>query len=241
MSSRSRAGTGPDRPIAAVPIRHAVDLQGLEEGRDAGGGHQVIGRELLPAEDRNLAVRALVALMKILTSVEARRIEVDKCVDRVPQRIDVERVRLVRTEASGDHVRPGLVAPGARTWSRSPRWIGEGTRRRSPCARRLELAARPVDPPLSQPSHHDDGIHGAGARAADRFYGEASVFENGIEHTPREGAVGSAAREGEGDWSFGACAARRGGFALTLSKATRHRAISAEASVRNHALVDAAS
>ena len=41
--------------IAAVPIGHAVDLDGTERGRQAGRGHEVVGGEFLAAKHLDLA------------------------------------------------------------------------------------------------------------------------------------------------------------------------------------------
>jgi hypothetical protein len=88
--------------IAAVPIGHAVDFHRLEDRGQAGGGHEVIGREFLSAEDRNLAGPDIGRADEDLDiGAGAHAIKVDERVNRVPQRIDVERVGLVRTETSG--------------------------------------------------------------------------------------------------------------------------------------------
>src|SRR5215213_10055847 len=116
----------------------------------------------------------MVALMKISTSVAARtRSKVDEHVDLVPQRIDVERVGLVWTEASGDHVRPGLAAPEAQHQvEESALGRGKGRADASRAPEGFELAARPVDPALQPALHQYDGVHGAGARTGDRFDAE---------------------------------------------------------------------
>jgi hypothetical protein len=64
----------------------------------------------------------------------------------------------------------------------------------------------------------------ADARTGDRFDGEAPVFEEGVEHAPREGAVGAAALEGERHGLFGARPGEAAGLARMASSAARHRA-----------------
>ena len=190
-------------------------------------------------EDRNLAGPDIGRADEDLDiGAGAHAIEVDERVDRVPQRIDVERVGLVWTEASGDHVHPGLVVPEAQHQveeSALGRGTGRADARRAPEG--FEPAARPVDPAFQPALHQHDGIHGAGARTGDRFYAEAPVFEEGIEHAPREGAVSPAALQGERHGLLGVRPGEAGGFAPTSSKATRHRAVPVEISVMNHALV----
>ena len=120
---------------------------------------------------------------------------------------------------------------------RSARWAGE--RDPSRLARRQNVsscAARPVDPALQPALHHHDGVHRAGARPGDRFDGQAPVFEEGVEHAPREGAVGPAALQGQRHGLFGA---RPGETALDrmAPSAARHRAVPLEVPVKNHALV----
>ena len=50
-----------------------------------------------------------------------------------------------------------------------------------------------------------DGVHGAGAGAADRLDVKPLVFEELVEHTPGEGAMGAAALQGELDRLFRLC------------------------------------
>ena len=108
----------------------------------------MIGREFLSPEDRNLAGPDIGRADEDLDiGAGAHAIKVDERVDRVPQRIDVERVGLVWTEASGDHVHPGLVVPEAQHQveeSALGRGTGRADARRAPEG--FEPAARPVDP-----------------------------------------------------------------------------------------------
>jgi hypothetical protein len=81
----------------------------------------VIGRELPCLEDREVAGpdngRADENLQ---ICAGAHTIEIDERPDRVPQGIDVERVRLIRTQVGGDDVGPGLVAPEAQHQAEEP-------------------------------------------------------------------------------------------------------------------------
>ena len=165
----------------------------------------------------------------------AHAIEVDERVYRFPQRIDVERVRLVGTEVWCDDVRPGL-APEAQHQAEKRALGGEGTVEAGPAPERFELAPRPVDPALQPALHHHDGVYRAGTRPGDRFDGQAAVFEEGVEYAPREGAVGPAALQGE---RHGLSGARPGETVLDrmAPSAARHRAVPLEVPVKNHALV----
>ena len=110
--------------------------------------------------------------------------------------------------------------------------------RNLPITGRAVLAGyRQLDPALEPALHHHDGVHGAGARTGDRFDGEAPVFEEGVEHAPREGAVGPAALEGERHGLSGARPGEAAGLARMASSAARHRAVPLEVPVMNHALV----
>src|SRR6185312_13765037 len=61
----------------------------------------------------------------------------------------------------------------------------------------FELVSGTVEPTLQPALHHHDGVEGAGARTGDRLNGNAPVFEEGVEHTPREGAVRSTTLQGQ--------------------------------------------
>jgi hypothetical protein len=166
----------------------------------------------------------------------AHPIEVDERVDRVPQRIDVERIRLVRTEAWGDDVRPGLAPEAQHQTEKRALGGGKGPVEAGPAPERFERAPRPVDPAPEPALHHHDGVHGAGARTGDRFDAEAPVFEEGVEHAPREGAVGPAALQGQRHRLLGARPGEAGGLARLASSATSHRAVPLEVPVMNDAL-----
>ena len=137
----------------------------------------------------------------------------------------------------GDDVRPGLVLQKPSIRPRSARWAGE--RDPSRLARRQKVSSwlrAPSIPPAEPALHHHDGVHGAGARTGDRFDGEAPVFEEGVEHAPREGAVGPAALQGERHGLFGARPGEAAGLARMASSAARHRAVPLEVPVNNHCL-----
>ena len=142
-----------------------------------------------------LPVQTLVALRKISTSVHARtRSKSISASITSRSRIDVERVGQVRTEALGNDICPGLVAPEAE-YPAEKSALRDGKRPvdAGPAPEGFERAARTVNAALQPAVHHHNGIHGAGTRTGDRIDREAPVFEQGVEHSPGEGAVGSAA------------------------------------------------
>jgi len=81
---------------------------------------------------------------------------------------------------------------------RRKRWLG-GTdpSRLGSAPEGFELVSGTVEPTLQPALHHHDGVEGAGARTGDRVNGNAPVFEEGVEHTPREGAVRSTTLQGQ--------------------------------------------
>ena len=91
--------------------------------------------------------------MKISTSVQARtRSKSMSASIASRKRIDVERVGLVRTETSGDHVHPGLVVPEAQHQVEESA-LGRGTDAPT-LAERQKVSSRlraPSIPPSSQP------------------------------------------------------------------------------------------
>ena len=115
--------------------------------------------------------------------------------------------------------------------------MGKGIRPGWPGARRFRARSRRSRP---EPAlHHHDGVHGAGARTSNRFDGQAPVFKEGVEHAPRECAVGTAALQGERHGLLGA--ARRGRRSRPDGvKRGRSSRRPAGTPVMNHALVTGA-
>ena len=139
----------------------------------------------------------------------------------------------VGTRPLGDDVRPALDAPEAEhPAEKFALGRGKGPVEAGPAPEGFELAPRPVDPALEPALHHHDGVHGAGARTGDRFDGEAPVFEEGVEHPPRECAVGTAALQGQRHRLLGARPGETAGLARMGSNAAGHRAVP-----MNHAFV----
>ena len=66
--------------------------------------------------------------------------------------------------------------------------------------------------------------------------GEAPVFEEGVEHAPRESAVGPAALQGQRHGLLGARPREATRLARLASCAARHRAVPLEVPVMNHSL-----
>jgi hypothetical protein len=131
--------------------------------------------------DENLDVRAC-----------PHAIEVDERIERVAQRIYVERIRLVGAEAAGDSAPQAEHAVEKKAITGGKRPVEAGS-----APEGFELVSGTVEPTLQPALHHHDGVEGAGARTGDRFNGNAPVFEEGVEHTPREGAVRPTTLQGQ--------------------------------------------
>jgi hypothetical protein len=112
----------------------------------------------------------------------------------VAQRVEVERIELLRRQVVGppQHQFQGCRHLGARfAAGREGRGIGN----RQP--ETLKGLAAP-----SAALHRRgqaDGVHGAGAGAADAIEAEIAVLQQGIEHAPGKGAVRAAALQGQAD------------------------------------------
>ena len=90
--------------IAAVPIVLAVDLDGLEHGRQAGRGEQHVGRDLAVAEHAAVAGADIGGGDEQLDRRSREPLEIDRLGQDVAQRIGAARVQVVGREQARHHV-----------------------------------------------------------------------------------------------------------------------------------------
>ena len=191
--------------VSAVPIRLAVDDHRLKQIGQARRGHGVIRGENIAAEDMAASGPHVCRRDKQLEAVgRAEAFEIDDLLEMDPQRIDVERIELVRAQNSRHGVSPRidparprpkaapgrkrLVDPFALEWR-------ERTLRRDREPKRLQLLARGFPSAFAHPRGEYDCIHRAGARAADGGDFNSRVLGERVEHAPGVGAVRAAALE----------------------------------------------
>ena len=95
--------------IAAVPVRHAVDFDGAKQQWQAGRGHYRVGRYLVAREDSHMPGLHIGRRDEELQiGIGAQCFEIDKALDQVLQRINIERIDVVGREVSRQGIDPGL-------------------------------------------------------------------------------------------------------------------------------------
>ena len=95
--------------IAAVPIRHAVDLDRAKQYRQAGRGHHRVGGDFFARKNTHAAGLHIGRRNKELQSgIGAQRVEIDEALDQILQRIDVEGIDVVGREIARHRIEPGL-------------------------------------------------------------------------------------------------------------------------------------
>ena len=189
------------RAVAAVPVRLAVDHDGLLQRRQAGRREQRIDAQAGGVEQAQApAVRVGRRDEQPQRAGPAQALEVDLLGEHLAQRVQAERVELVRRE----QLRPVHEQACRRHQTGPPRVAdreqveGHALADRRPEA--FERGTRAVGPTVQQALGERDRVHRTGAGAADRRDGQAVSFEQVVEHAPGEGAVRTAAlqREAEG-------------------------------------------
>ena len=136
--------------VAAVPVGLAVDLHRLEQERQAGRGHHRVGRDLGIPEHAHLA-RAHVggAQEQLDRRAGAQAREVDRLLEDVLQRVEVQGIELVgrehahqqveglerRAEVEPVVVRQAVDQRGLQRRGRRPPGRCAARSRRAPCAR----------------------------------------------------------------------------------------------------------
>src|ERR1700722_6809276 len=95
--------------IAAVPIGHAVDLDGAKQERQASRGHHRVGGDLVARTNEHPAGLHIGRRDKNLQiGIGAQRFEVHETLEQILERIDIERVDVVWREIPRQLVEPGL-------------------------------------------------------------------------------------------------------------------------------------
>ena len=117
--------------VAAVPIGLFADLHRLEQLRQAGRGHDVVGGQNVAAKDLAAAGPDVGGRDEQFRRVErTQALEVDERGQMVEQRIEIERVERVRA----GELRHRLHPPAEKRRSRPDHAPGLAARRRSACA-----------------------------------------------------------------------------------------------------------
>ena len=125
--------------VAAVPIGLLADLNRLEQLRQAGRGHDVVGGQNVAAKDLAAAGPDVGRRDEQFRRVErAQALEVDERRQMVEQRIEIERVQGVRAGELRHRLHPGAEKGRSRARPR-PR---AAARRQSACAGRARASPR---------------------------------------------------------------------------------------------------
>ncbi len=200
--------------VAAIPVRHAVDLDRPKQQRQAGGRQDDIGADLVMREN------AQPSGMHIGGADEQLRglgfpdgVEIDEALDQLLQRIDVERIEIVGRQILRHRLEPD---PHRRIFQRQKReqavdglalQVGQTAAQAGGAPEIGEPLARFIAPAARQPVGEQHGVDGAGGSAGDALDLQPPVVEQVIEHAPAERAVGAAALQREID-ALG-CGSRR--------------------------------
>ena len=185
--------------IASIPVRFTVDLDRPGHLRQAGRGQNGVGADLWRAEQPHLArIGVGRGNVELDRAFALKTFEIDLRQQNLAQRIDIERVELVRRKVMGKlhqhlegrHQADVLAILGRHgdlerqtARNRHPEFF-----QRRPCA--IAAAAH-------QAVGKNNGIHGAGAGAADTLEVQAPVLQQAIEYAPGECAVGAAPLQGK--------------------------------------------
>ena len=208
--------------IAAIPIGLAIDLDGLEQERQAGRGHDGVDRQFVVGEHLDLAGAHIggadVDLQR--AARHADRIEVDRLLENALQRIEVERIELIGRQQPRDHVehhegrrilqraRAGQLVEQARLQRAEGRGMADAPPEIGERLLRAALAA------FGQAVGQHGGVHGAGAGRDDALEGQIVLLEQPVEHAPGEGAMRAAALQREVDASAVPRTAGAAGFSV---------------------------
>ncbi len=186
--------------VAAVPVRHAVDLDGAEQQRQRGRGHHHLGRDLGAREDAELAgLHVGRRDEQLAPPIVADRLEVDEALDQLLERIDVERVEVIGREQARHRAEPQILARQKREQAlhHVALQVGQVAIDAHRAPEIGEPLARFVRSATGEAVRQHDRVHRAGRRAGDALDAAAAVHEQLIEHAPGEGAVGAAALQRE--------------------------------------------
>ena len=195
--------------VAAVPISLVADLNRLEQLRQAGRGHHVVGGQNPASKDLTAAGPDVGRRDEQLRRVErAQALEVDEPRQVVEQGIEVEGVQRIRAGELRHRLCPGAEkgrprpdhAPGTQPGlDQLALDGGEAALCRDGEPKPFQLLPRALASPLGEARRIDHGVERARARAADRADLDPIVLDQRVENAPGVGAVRSPALQGEVD------------------------------------------
>jgi hypothetical protein len=188
--------------VAAVPIGHAVDLDGAEQERQRGRGHDHLGRDLRAGEDAQLAgVDVGGGDEQFEGAVAADRLEIDEALDHLLERIDVEWVEIVGREQPRHCAEPQRLARDE--WEQplghAALQVGQMAVDADRPPEIREPLARLVSAAAGEAVGQHDRVHRTRRRSRNAFDLGAAVLEQLIEDAPGKGTVRAAALQSEID------------------------------------------
>ena len=188
--------------VAAVPVFVAVDLDGLEHGRQAGGSQQHVGGDLGIAKHAAAPGAHIGGGDEQLDRRLRQPLEVDDFDQYASQRVVAAGVEIVgrkqpRHDVNHDEHRRIVQRPSAHHAVEGGALEGLNSAASETCfqkapARRARLARR-----LRQAVSEHGSIHRPGRGAGDAVDLQPRFFQQTVEHAPGKGAVRAAALQGE--------------------------------------------
>ena len=132
----------------------------------------------------------------------ANQVEIEQPFDDRAQRIDIERIELIRREETGQseqEFRGRRNQAGGRRWLAGQRGLHRVRRRSDRGPERFELLPCALGAAFGQPVCQRERVHRAGAGTADGLVAQVRYLEQAIQHAPGECTQGAAALQGEVD------------------------------------------
>ena len=204
-SARGRAQERDDggiAAVAAVPVGHPVDVDRAEKERQRGRGHHHFRADFRAVEDPQLAgVDVGGRDEQVEPVVAADRLEVDEAFDHVLERIDVERVEIIRRQHARHRAEPQPLARDEREQAldHAALQVGQVAVDAHRAPEIGQPLARLVGSPAREPVGQHDRVDRARRSAGNTLDLEAAVVEQLVEDAPGERAVGAAALQPEID------------------------------------------
>ena len=201
--------------IAAIPIRHAIDLHRAKQRRQASRRHNGICCDLLAAENAHAPGLDIGRRNENLQiGIGAQLLEIDKALDQILERIDVERIDVIGRKIARNRIDPGLYRRAFERRERQQPFHNRALRARQISRARcgppeiskpfLRFFAAAAGQTIGQHDRVDRPCRGAG----DALDDEPLVAQYLLEHTPGESAMRATALQCEID----ALCLRRGIF-----------------------------
>ena len=177
--------------VAAVPVRCAIDRDGLEQHRQRGRCHHDVGRDFLAREDAQPPGRHIGGGDEQLhIGIAAHRLEIDEALDHILERIDVEGIEIVGRKVLRHRVEPGLDRRALKRHEREQALhdLALAERQVAVDADRAPEIREPLPRLLPAAACHAVGQH-HGIQRARRSSGQtiddkATVFQEIVEHAP---------------------------------------------------------